>query len=189
LFLTVDPLNPTDSAEHGWAKAEIWQGTLSGIAAYQFVSEEAVTALAGVLPTQSTQFATISVDDNVDQDRITAYAIANPTDQDPIVMICLVDLEGNEEASSFYKTEIPIKGFILLKAGLHIGTGDLILKHAKQISYEGKFSRRTKTVRLEASWSRFNSCSVTCQLLQPKRYIGAKQHLKEAVNDKLGIED
>ena len=39
-----------------------------------------------------------------------------------------------EEASSLYKTEIPIKGPILVKAGLHIGTGDLILKHAKQIA-------------------------------------------------------
>ena len=41
---------------------------------------------------------------------------------------------NKEAASSLYKTEIPIKGQILVKAGLNMGTGELILKHAKQIA-------------------------------------------------------
>lgn len=39
-----------------------------------------------------------------------------------------------EEASSLYLTEIPIKGPIHVQSGLHMGTGELILKHAKQIA-------------------------------------------------------
>ena len=39
-----------------------------------------------------------------------------------------------EEARLLYKTEIPIKGPILVKAGISIGTGELILNHAKQIA-------------------------------------------------------
>ena len=39
-----------------------------------------------------------------------------------------------EEASLLYQTEIPIEGPILVQAGLHMGTGELILNHAKQIA-------------------------------------------------------
>ena len=39
-----------------------------------------------------------------------------------------------EEASLLYRTEIPIEGTILVQSGLHMGTGELILNHAKQIA-------------------------------------------------------
>ena len=39
-----------------------------------------------------------------------------------------------EEASSLYLTEIPIEEPILVQSGLHMGTGELILNHARQIA-------------------------------------------------------
>ena len=41
---------------------------------------------------------------------------------------------GKEEASLLYLTKIPIEGPILVQSGLHMGTGGLILYHAKQIA-------------------------------------------------------
>ncbi len=38
-----------------------------------------------------------------------------------------------EEASLLYQTEIPLKDSIIVHAGLHMGTGELILNHANQI--------------------------------------------------------
>lgn len=94
MFLTVIPYNPAGPALHGWARAEFWGGTLSGVATYQFESEGVVTALAGVLPAPPMQFATIAVDDNINEARTTAYAIANPGDTIIWIKLCLVDADG-----------------------------------------------------------------------------------------------
>jgi hypothetical protein len=59
MLLTIDLLNPTDPSQHGWAKVEFWDGSLSGAATYQCDSGAVVTALAGVLPSQPMQFATV----------------------------------------------------------------------------------------------------------------------------------
>ena len=39
----------------------------------------------------------------------------------------------NEEAKTLYMTEIQLSYPVTVKASIHIGTGDLILKHAKKI--------------------------------------------------------
>ena len=39
-----------------------------------------------------------------------------------------------DEASQLYLTEIPIEGPVLTQSGLHMGTGELILNHARQIA-------------------------------------------------------
>lgn len=39
-----------------------------------------------------------------------------------------------EGASLLYRTEIPIEGTIHVQSGLHMGTGELMLNHAKQIA-------------------------------------------------------
>lgn len=95
MFLTVDMPNPGDPGQSGWAKVE-FEEALSGVATYKFTDGGGtVTALAGVLPSQPMQFATIPVNDNVDQTPVTAYAIANPTDQNLTVKICYVDADGS----------------------------------------------------------------------------------------------
>ena len=39
-----------------------------------------------------------------------------------------------QEAGLLYKTEIPIEGPVYVEAGVHMGTGELILDHAIQIA-------------------------------------------------------
>ena len=39
-----------------------------------------------------------------------------------------------DEASQLYLTEIPIEEPVLIQAGIHMGTGELILNHAKKIA-------------------------------------------------------
>ena len=39
-----------------------------------------------------------------------------------------------EGAARLYLTEIPIKSTVFVQAGYHMGTGDLILKHAQRIA-------------------------------------------------------
>jgi len=39
-----------------------------------------------------------------------------------------------KEAALLFRTEIPIEETILVESGLHMGTGELILNHAKQIA-------------------------------------------------------
>ncbi len=41
---------------------------------------------------------------------------------------------GEEEAARLYLTEIPIKSPVFIQAGYHMGTGDLILNHARRIA-------------------------------------------------------
>jgi hypothetical protein len=91
MFLNVDLLNPADPSKHGWARTEILEGTVGGVATYQFESEGVVTALAGVLPSQPMQYATVPINTDVE----TAFAIANPTSQNITVALCLVDTSGN----------------------------------------------------------------------------------------------
>ena len=49
----------------------------------------------GVLPSQLMQFATIPVDDNYGKNRFTAYALANPGNQNLTVQLALVDQNGH----------------------------------------------------------------------------------------------
>jgi hypothetical protein len=41
---------------------------------------------------------------------------------------------------------------------------------------------------LEENWSRSNSCSVTDLSKPTERYLGSRQRLVSAVNDKIGLE-
>jgi trimeric autotransporter adhesin len=94
MFLTANPLSPNDSAKIGWAKVETYNGSLNGVATYQSVSQGTVQAATGVLSSQSTQFATIPVDEKDSQNLKAAYAIANQSDQVLVVKAALVDSNG-----------------------------------------------------------------------------------------------
>lgn len=94
MFLTLDMPSPGDPGQSGWAIAE-FEGSLSGVATYQFQSGGLVTAMAGVLPSQPMQFATVPVNDDLNLFPTTAYAIANPTDQNVLIKICYADTDGN----------------------------------------------------------------------------------------------
>lgn len=95
MFLTVNSLNPSDPTKNGWATVETTGGSLSGVETFQFVSGGVVQTATGVLPSEPMQFATIPVDDNYSQVRFTAYALANPSNQNLAIRLCLVDQDGN----------------------------------------------------------------------------------------------
>jgi sugar lactone lactonase YvrE len=93
-FLTIDPLDESDPVRSGWAKIVATGGTLSGVATFHLMSGGSLQTAAGVLPSQPTQYATIPVDDDYAQGRLTAYAVANPTSQNLAIKLALVDQEG-----------------------------------------------------------------------------------------------
>jgi sugar lactone lactonase YvrE len=94
-FLTADTLDPEHAIHAGWARIASSGGSLYGVAMYQLVVEEVVTSAVGVLPSTLMQYATVPVDDDYSQRLLTAYALANPTDQNLVIKIGLVDEEGN----------------------------------------------------------------------------------------------
>jgi hypothetical protein len=94
-FLTVNSVNSSDPPISGWASVLTSGGLLSGVATYQLVSGGVLQTATGVLPSQPIQFATIPIDDDYSQNRFTAYALANPTGQNLVVKLGVVDQNGN----------------------------------------------------------------------------------------------
>jgi hypothetical protein len=94
MFLTVNPLAAGDSAKSGWAKLTTVGGVLNGVATFHLLSGGELQTVAGVLPSEPIQHATISVDDDYSQGRLTAYALANPTSQNLVIKLALVDQDG-----------------------------------------------------------------------------------------------
>ena len=94
MFLTVNPLDPRDPLKSGWAKVVSAGGVLNGVATFRLLSEGAVQAATGVLPSQPMRYATIPVDDDYSQGRLTTYALANPTSQKLVIKLALVDQDG-----------------------------------------------------------------------------------------------
>jgi sugar lactone lactonase YvrE len=94
MFLSVYPVSVNDAAKIGWAKVVTANGTVNGVATYQSVSQTVVQTATGVLASQSTQYATIPIDENVSQNRKAAYAIANQTNGIVTIRAALVDLNG-----------------------------------------------------------------------------------------------
>jgi hypothetical protein len=94
MFLTASQMGSSDPQKIGWATIETYGGSLHGVATYQSVSQGVVQNATGVLSSQSTQYATIPVNEDASQNRKAAYAIANPANQILTVKIALVDLDG-----------------------------------------------------------------------------------------------
>jgi regulator of chromosome condensation (RCC1) repeat-containing protein len=92
-FLTLNSLSPNDPPKSGWASVETTVGSLSAVETFQFGG--VVQTATGILPSQPMQFATIPIDDDYSQIRLTAYALANPTNQDLVIKLLLVDQDGN----------------------------------------------------------------------------------------------
>jgi alpha-tubulin suppressor-like RCC1 family protein len=91
--LTVNSLSPNDPLRSGWATVETTGGSLSAIETFQFGG--VIQTATGIIPSQPIQSATFPVDDDYSQIRLTAYALANPTNQNLVVKLLLVDQDGN----------------------------------------------------------------------------------------------
>jgi len=93
-FLSINPVGPGDPLKTGWATLLTSGGVLNGGATYYLTSGGITQAVTGVLPSQPMRCATIPIDDDASQGRFTAYAIANPTSQDLVIKLALVDQDG-----------------------------------------------------------------------------------------------
>jgi len=107
MFLTVNPLDANQPVRSGWARIVTAGGVLNGVASFHFMPGGTRQAVAGVLPSQPTRYATIPVDDDFSQERLTAYAVANPTSQNVVIRLALVDQEGGLVDDSVTLTLLP----------------------------------------------------------------------------------
>ncbi len=64
------------------------------MATFQLNSGGNLMTIAGVLASEAVQYATIPADDNLDQNRYTGYAVANPGSEDLNIRIQTVNADG-----------------------------------------------------------------------------------------------
>ena len=130
-FLTVSSINSNDPTKSGWATVETTGGVPNGVATFQFFSGATLQNAASVLSSQPMQFATIPVDDNYSQNRLTAYAVANPTSQTVVIKLGLVDVNGNLVNDTVSITLTPgqqIARYLYQDLGLPIFQGSMVLR-------------------------------------------------------------
>lgn len=93
--ITVTAINPNDPFSAGWARVESSGGNLGGVATFQFVNLGVLTYVVGVLSTPTTSAATVPIDDDSAQGRVTGYAVANAGNTPITVKIVLVNPDGS----------------------------------------------------------------------------------------------
>jgi hypothetical protein len=94
-LVKITGLSPDDPTKIGWARLVSTGGSLTAVAAYEYVIDEAIQTMVGVLQSQRIQYATIPVDNSAAQSKQLAYAIANPSGQSITVKLALVSQSGN----------------------------------------------------------------------------------------------
>ncbi len=131
-FLTINSVGPSDPLKTGWARVATSGGLLNGVATFHLMSGGITQAAAGILPSQPIRFATIPIDDDAGQGRLTAYAVANPTNQNLVIKLAVIDTDGkmvddsvtftlapNQQTSRYLSTDVArlqFKGSIVLRA-------------------------------------------------------------------------
>ena len=98
-FVSASAADPNDpNLKVGWARVESEGGSLAGVATFQFVINNKLATIAGVLSAAATGVATIPIDDDGtlgDQSFFTGYGVANPGDSDMNIKLILVGTDGN----------------------------------------------------------------------------------------------
>jgi sugar lactone lactonase YvrE len=94
MFLTANPVGSNDPVRSGWARIVTVGGVINGVATFHLMSGGVRQAATGVLPSQPMRYATIPVDDDYSQERLTAYAIANPTSDNLSIKLALAEENG-----------------------------------------------------------------------------------------------
>ena len=83
----------------GWAKLDSSGGEVWGLATFRLIVNGKLKTVAGVLGSAPVQNATIPVDDDVDADRYTGYAVANPGTDSVRIRVVLVREDGQAAAT------------------------------------------------------------------------------------------
>jgi len=92
--ITASAPNTSDPTSSGWARVESAGGVLSGVATFQYEPAGKLQAAAGVLAADTTEFATIPLDDDDAAARYTGYAVANTSGEQITVRAVLVPESG-----------------------------------------------------------------------------------------------
>lgn len=87
--------SPSSQALTGWAKTTPSSGLLGGVATFSFAPSGAIQTVAGVLSSSTVSAATIPVDDDMSQNRITGYAVANPGTSSITIKVVTVNADGS----------------------------------------------------------------------------------------------
>jgi hypothetical protein len=95
MFLSAAPTNPGDSVAVGWGRVDSSGGTLGGVATFALTIGAQLQTIAGVLSSDLVSAATIPVDDDLDQQRSTGYAVANPGSSPITIKVLEVPADGN----------------------------------------------------------------------------------------------
>lgn len=94
IFLSATGLSTGSPAKAGWGQLEGTGGLLTAVATYEYVVGGSMQTMVGVLQSQLLQYATIPVDNNSDQSKQMAYAVANPSNQTIAINLALVGQDG-----------------------------------------------------------------------------------------------
>ena len=94
IFFSATPASANDPIKTGWARLQSIGGRLTAAGVFQYVEDGRIETTAAVPQSQPVQFATIPVDDDDSQEKFTAYAIANPSDEGISIKLAVVDQDG-----------------------------------------------------------------------------------------------
>jgi len=95
LILKTEALSTLAATKAGWACVESYGGSFGGVATYEYTEAGGLKATVGVLSSQLVEAATVPVDNDTDQGRSTAFAVANYGSEDINIKIVVLDENGN----------------------------------------------------------------------------------------------
>ncbi len=94
IFLSATALDSLTFTKVGWAELGSSGGELAASATYEYWGWSGLRTFVSVPQTQPVQSATVPVDNDANQGRQTAYAVANPGSQSILVKLALVSQNG-----------------------------------------------------------------------------------------------
>jgi hypothetical protein len=99
-FITASPINANDPISVGWASVGGSGGSVSGLLTFNLSSSDGkLLTTVSVLPLPLLQAATVPVDDDVAQNRMTGFAVANPGTVAITVDLVAISADGNTAVS------------------------------------------------------------------------------------------
>jgi hypothetical protein len=93
---TFNTSDPGGAVKSGWARIDSSSNMLTGVATFQTTEDNALTSMAGVLPTQPAHEVTIPIDNDAGAGRRTGFALANGGADNINVRIMVLGENGNQ---------------------------------------------------------------------------------------------
>lgn len=92
--VTLSSVNPGDPIKSGWIRVEYTGGSLRAVATFLLTEGGTLKAIAGVLSSQPSPFATIPVDNSVAANRFTGFAVVNQNSSSLSLRLVTLDENG-----------------------------------------------------------------------------------------------